>query len=196
MRILVSGGCKNGKSSLAEDWISRVADRSRPLYYLATMLPKDEEDRLRIEKHRLSRQGIPFTTIEVARDIDHGTAGCDPDGFFLLDSTTALLDNEMFGTNGQVDWDAGQRIINDLAQLLDRIEHLVIVSDYIYSDAFHYDELTEHFRRSLAQIDQSLAARCDVVLEVSFGQLIFHKGAHLMGEYLKLRESISQGDAP
>lgn len=186
MQVLISGGCKNGKSSFAESWIDRLADRGKPLYYLATMLPKDDEDRQRIARHRSNRQGIPFTTLEVARDIDRNTAACDPAGYYLLDSTTALLENEMFAPDGQVNLVAGQKIIAELAHLLDRLEHLVIVSDYIYSDAFHYEQMTEQFRYSLAQIDRSLARRCDVVLEVSFGRVICHKGKELAAAFLAL----------
>ena len=82
MKLLISGGCKNGKSSIAEAWIDLVTDRTKPLYYLATMLPKDDEDHSRIEVHRLKRQGIPFETIEIARDILDVLDICDPDGHF------------------------------------------------------------------------------------------------------------------
>jgi len=188
MKILISGGCKNGKSSIAEAWIDRVADRARPLYYLATMVPKDEEDHSRIQTHRSNRAEIPFTTIEVASDIHHVIGQCDPDGFYLLDSTTALLENEMFRPDRPINRNAGQKIIADLDTLLDRIGHIMIVSDYIFSDAFHYDELTEDFRRSLAQIDRALAVRCDLVLEVCFGQVIVHKGQDQLNQ-----QSLLQG---
>jgi adenosylcobinamide kinase/adenosylcobinamide-phosphate guanylyltransferase len=192
MKILISGGCKNGKSSIAEAWIDRAADHAKPLYYLATMVPKDEEDHSRIQTHRRSRAGIPFTTIEVVRDIHQVISLCDPAGFYLLDSTTALLENEMFGSGQSINQDAGQKTIADLNTLLDRIGDIVIVSDYIYSDAFHYDELTEQFRRSLAQIDRALATRCDLVLEVSFGQVIVHKGQDLIGYQFLQTDQLNQ----
>jgi len=52
----------------------------------------------------------------------------------------------------------------------------VIVSDYIYSDAARYDEVTETYRRCLARIDGLLAKKCDVVIEFSCGNVIVHKG--------------------
>ena len=55
---------------------------------------------------------------------------------------------------------------------------IVIVSDYIYSDAILYDELTDAYRR-LAYIDRTLAAVCDVVLEVAFGSITLHKGGEV-----------------
>ena len=56
------------------------------------------------------------------------------------------------------------------------VENIVVVSDYIYSDAAIYDEVTETYRRALAFIDRQLAAVSDVVLELSAGNIIVHKG--------------------
>lgn len=144
MKIFISGGCKNGKSTLAqtlavrqreragdfsalpegetdgnpesgaasgEEGISFVqGNRSRqepgdpadrlfrkpPLYYLATMVPRDEEDRIRISRHRQERMSMGFETVEIGRNIIDALDRCDPEGSFLLDSLTALLANEMF----------------------------------------------------------------------------------------------------
>ena len=46
MTIFISGGCKNGKSTLAEDCCIRLAGGG-PLYYVATMVAYDAEDRER-----------------------------------------------------------------------------------------------------------------------------------------------------
>jgi adenosylcobinamide kinase/adenosylcobinamide-phosphate guanylyltransferase len=59
------------------------------------------------------------------------------------------------------------------------VRDIVIVSDYIYSDAILYDELTDAYRRGLAYIDRTLAAVCDVVLEVAFGSITLHKGGEV-----------------
>lgn len=49
MNIFISGGCKNGKSYHAQELARDMArENSLPLYYLATMIPTDEEDRARI----------------------------------------------------------------------------------------------------------------------------------------------------
>jgi len=59
---------------------------------------------------------------------------------------------------------------------LNQLEEITIVSDYLGSDAFFYDPLTEAFRRSLAQLDRMLAQICDAVVEICAGQPIIHKG--------------------
>ena len=70
MNILISGGCKNGKSYYAQKLaLSMAQERSLPLYYLATMIPVDDEDRARIERHLKEREGWGFDTIERGLDI-------------------------------------------------------------------------------------------------------------------------------
>lgn len=175
MTVFLSGGCKNGKSTLAEQ-IAVHLSRPGRLYYLATMIPHDEEDRARITRHVESRAGLGFQTVECGLSLEKGLQDADPEGSYLLDSVTALLSNEMFRPDGSVDLAAPSRVARELTALAGRLRHIVFVSDYIYSDALAYGELTESYRRGLAHIDRTLAAACDTVAEVSFGGRIVYKG--------------------
>ena len=49
MTFLISGGAKNGKSGMAQDLAVELAAGGTH-YYLATMIPVDEEDRERIRR--------------------------------------------------------------------------------------------------------------------------------------------------
>ena len=97
MNYFLSGGAKNGKSSLAQEI---VCAQSGPRYYLATMIPHDDEDRLRIQRHLDNRAGMGFQTVECGTDILSSLSRMEPDGAVLLDSVTALLSNEMFRADG------------------------------------------------------------------------------------------------
>ena len=172
MSVFISGGCKNGKSFYAQ----RIAKASgTPLYYVATMIPHDGEDDARILRHRREREGWGFETVECGRNILSVFEHADPKGAFLLDSVTALLSNEMFSPDG-VHMEAGERLATELTEFVRRAPKAVLVSDYIYSDAMLYDELTEAYRAALARVDRALAAACDDVLEVVTGQVIVQKG--------------------
>ena len=172
MSTFISGGCKNGKSMLAQ----RIAKAGgTPLYYIATMIPRDAEDAARVRRHRAERAGWGFETIECARDILRCLDRADAAGSFLLDSVTALLSNEMFDADA-IHLDAADRISGALAEFVLRAPNTVLVSDYIYSDAALYDPLTEAFRAGLARIDRRLARCCDNVLEVADGIITVHKG--------------------
>lgn len=172
MSTFISGGCKNGKSFYAQ---RRAQAGGRPLYYIATMIPRDSEDEARIARHRRERAGWGFETLECGSDILSCLDRADPRGSFLLDSVTALLSNEMF-TEAGMNEGAPEKIARELAEFVCRAPKIVIVSDYIYSDAQIYDDWTEAYRRGLAHIDRSLAAACDDVYEVVHGQIVVHKG--------------------
>lgn len=174
MNIFISGGCKNGKSYYAQRLAKMQAAESGLLYYIATMEPADEEDQARILRHRQEREGWGFTTLEKGVAIEKLDA--DFSGSFLLDSVTALLSNEMFRKDGTVDRGAYLRVAGELERLADKSGNIVFVSDYIYSDAMKYDELTELYRKGLAWIDRILARKCDVAIEVSYGNIQFLKG--------------------
>jgi adenosylcobinamide kinase/adenosylcobinamide-phosphate guanylyltransferase len=175
MRIFISGGCKNGKSTCAQHLAKRQSKPSLPLYYIATMKAVDSEDNERITRHQRERDGLGFITIEQPKNIEGILTTCNRGGSFLLDSLTALLFNEFDGG-------ACERAAAGLTRVLLSISDIVIVSDYIYSDAFLYDAYTEGFRKSLATLDRLAATHCDVVLEAAYTQIITHKGGGLIDE--------------
>ena len=175
MKIFISGGCKNGKSYYAQHLAK--AQQKDIMYYIATMKPSDSEDDERILRHRRERGGWGFVTIEQPVDIEKILDKCDYGGSFLLDSLTAVLANEMFPPpDYTVNEAAAEKIISGLYRIFESIGNIVIVSDYIYSDAAVYDVFTEKYRQSLAEIDRMAAKYCDVVLEVAYTNVIVHKG--------------------
>lgn len=178
MTCFISGGAKNGKSSLAQDLAVALAKDGKH-YYIATMIPVDEEDRERIRRHIADRDGLGFETVECGKNILSCLEKADPNATFLLDSVTALLMNELFPAEKhyEMDLQAAYRCGEDLRVFVRSVRNAVIVSDYIYSDAVRYDAVTETYRKCLAGIDRLLAEACETVLEVSGGQIILHKGA-------------------
>ncbi len=177
MKVFISGGCKNGKSFYAQRIAKQLSDKNnQQLYYIATMIATDDEDRKRINKHILDRQGWDFITIEQGRDIYNCSKITGHEAVYLLDSTTALLANEMFLPDMKINHDADKKIISDLQVLINEVDNIVFVSDFIYSDAALYDELTEKYRQNLANIDRFLASVCDSVIEVCSSNIKMWKG--------------------
>ena len=183
MKIFISGGAKNGKSFYAQTRAKELADNiGVSLYYIATMIPHDEEDRARIRRHITEREGWGFVTLEQPTKINDliKDESVDMKGAFLLDSVTALLANEMFSERG---FDAGatERVIENLKEFSDVAENIVFVSDYLYgyrhvaeTDGEQKD-YTEDYVKGLAQVDRFLAERSDQVIEISGGVPIIHK---------------------
>ena len=173
MTYYISGGCKNGKSMLAQHLCRSLAEGGS-MYYVATMIPHDGEDEERIRRHIKDREGWGFQTLEQGRDLPAFLERADRNGTFLLDSVTALLGNEMFPPEG-FDPDCGERVAADLTAFIRGVKNAVLVSDFIFSDAERYDEWTETYRRALARADR-VALECDNVIEVCMGHRIVHKG--------------------
>ena len=174
MNVFISGGCKNGKSHFAQELAQKMAkDNNLPLYYLATMIPGDEEDYKRIARHIKEREGWGFETVEQGSDICEALK--DRNGVFLIDSVTALLQNEMFPKDGSFKLDVASKVADDLVRFASECGNAVFVSDYIYSDARHFDEITESYIKGLATCDKALAKACDQVFEVAYGNVITHK---------------------
>ena len=186
MNIFISGGCKNGKSLHAQELAKEMADEQHvPLYYIATMIPADDEDRLRIKKHLEARDGWGFITVEKPVHLmgmfendfrDENGDPVDPHGAFLLDSVTALLSNEMFLPDWEFNAEAHLKVEQELTKLCKWVKNIVLVSDFIYSDAGLYDDYTECYRSGLAWCDRKLVEISDLVVELCSGNLIVHKG--------------------
>lgn len=177
MTFFISGGAKNGKSTLAQDLTVALAEGGKH-YYVATMISTGAEDDDRIRRHIADRDGMGFETVECFRNILDCLNVADRNGVFLVDSVTAMVQNALFPVekNYEMDLDAAARCGDELLAFARQVRHVVYVSDYIYSDAERYSESTESYRRCLADIDRRLAQTCDTVVEVSAGQYLIHKG--------------------
>lgn len=178
MTCFISGGAKNGKSTLAQNLAVKLAGGGKH-YYVATMIPTDEEDEDRIRRHIADRDGLGFETLECGRDILSCLERADKNGVFLVDSATALLQNAIFPVekNYAMDLVSAQRCADDLVRFVGTVRDAVVVSDYIYSDGLTFDPGTECYCRALAELDRRLAQACDTVVEVCAGQYIVYKGA-------------------
>lgn len=190
MRILISGGCKMGKSTLAQRLA--VSQGGQPIY-VATMSPHDGEDDRRIARHRQDRAGWGFQTVERSTRIEALCDALPADASLLLDSTTALLAEEMFAREGSMDLDAPARVQSGLLRLLETFARIVVVSDSIYADGIRYADSTEAYRRGLALLDRTLAVHGDAVIEMSFGQATLHKGPDALAAWLRRDRGLGRG---
>ena len=176
MNYFISGGCKNGKSMYAQQISKTISNEKRAnLYYVATMIPKDDEDLKRIQRHLKEREGWGFETLEIERNLSDYFGALDSRGIYLFDSVTAFLENNMFDKDYNIDNTAADRCIDQLYKFMDLVGGVVLVSDYIYSDSIKYEESTELYKKALAKVDKALASRCDKVLEVVYGNILEFK---------------------
>ena len=170
MLTLVVGGAARGKSEYAERLVLQTA---LPRYYLATMQVWDAECAARVEKHRRMRAEKQFETLECPLHL--GTVRLPARGTALLEDLGNLTANELYDPTG-----AGEAAASAILDGLDRVaaqcEHLVVVSNEVFSGGANYAGDTDRYLKALAQVNNALAARADAVVRVVCGIPVYYKG--------------------
>ena len=174
MRILLIGGSKSGKSTTAQ-WLCRRLAAGGPMYYWATMTPRDNEDIQRIRRHIADREGCGFVTIEQSTCLTDALPRVDPGGAVLLDSVTAALSEAMFGRS--FDPQAAEKVTAELLAVSRWSAHFVCTCDDIWRGGEDYAGWTEIYVRGLASVCRRLAAEFDVVCDMAAGVPRVWKGA-------------------
>ena len=170
MLTLVVGGAASGKSAYAERLVLQTA---LPRYYLATMQVWDAECAARVEKHRRMRAEKQFETLECPLHL--GTVRLPARGTALLEDLGNLTANELYDPAGAGET-AASAILDGLDRLAAQCEHLVVVSNEVFSGGANYAGDTDRYLKALAQVNNALAACADAVVRVVCGIPVYHKG--------------------
>ena len=170
MLTLVVGGAASGKSEYAE---ALVLKTPLPRVYLATMQVWDAECAARVEKHRRMRAQKQFETVECPRTL--GSVNLPARGTALLEDLGNLTANELYSPEG-----AGPRtaeaVLQGVKTIASQCENLIIVSNEVFSGGADYAGDTGQYLRTLAQINNAVAARADNVCRVVCGIPVYYKG--------------------
>lgn len=170
MLILVTGGSGSGKSEYAENEAQKLSAEKK--FYIATMIPWDDECRERIERHRKMRQMKSFETIECYRNIDKISLEEEAE-VILLECMSNLAANEMFsGEDFSV-----EKIIKGINHIAAISKHVIVVTNEVFSDGIVYDEETRKYQEFLGEINCRLAMMADKIVEVVCGIELVIKGA-------------------
>ena len=174
MNYLILGGSKSGKSMYGQNLARDIYNGDGKLYYVATMKPCDKEDEERIQNHIKARLGYGFHTIECNRNIISILEKVNKRDIILIDSLTSLLVNEMF--NGkEFNKNIYSKIANEILEIGKKVRSLIVVSDYIFSNSFLYDNYTNEFLKELSYATRILTKDMDYVFECSYGKVYCHK---------------------
>lgn len=173
MLILVTGASASGKSEYAEGRAVELAKREGlKLFYIATMVPFDEESRRRIARHRAMRKEKQFQTVERYTDLE----GIELPGeaVVLLECMSNLTANEMYQQDGARERTV-EVILNGVHRLQAQCRHLVVVTNEIFSDGILYDAETCRYQQYLGEINCQMAERAEELIEVVYGIPVYHK---------------------
>lgn len=167
--ILILGGARSGKSSLAEALAERLAPAGDALY-VATAEAGDEEMRARIAAHR-GRRPAAWRTLEEPLRLGPAIAASASDArVVLVDCVTLWVTNLMLAAGG----DAEETRLEVEGHVLDAVEALLaahaagsatylLVSNEVGLGLVPPYPLGRAYRDLLGKVNQRLAAAADAV---------------------------------
>lgn len=187
MLAMVIGGSGSGKSEYAEGLAVKL-EPGRKLY-LATMYPWDEESKRKIERHRRMRAKKEFVTLECFYDLVQGIEEYSKEqankeiSTAFLDCMSNLVANELYCEGGYVNrkefkdtMSLEESVLQGIDLLCQKFEHVVIVTNDVFGDGVVYDKGMQEYLRHLARINEGIAKRADLVVEVVCGIPVIQKG--------------------
>ena len=157
---LVLGGAASGKSAFAE---TLVQGTGRSKVYLATAQAHDDEMRAKLARHRDAR-GAGWQTIEEPLDVGRTLATISGDTCVLLDCATMWLSNQMLAGVDMAEAEAGL-----MAGLALCAAPVVIVSNEVGCSVVPDNALARQFRDDQGRLNQKLAAKAGLVVNVIAG---------------------------
>ncbi len=157
---LVLGGAASGKSTFAE---GLVRGTGRPLVYLATAQAHDDEMRAKLARHREIR-GSGWRTIEEPLDVGRTLATISGDSAVLLDCATMWLSNHLLAQTDLAEAEAGL-----MAGLALSAAPVVIVSNEVGASVVPDNALARQFRDAQGRLNQKLAEKSGLVVNVVAG---------------------------
>lgn len=169
--ILITGGCRSGKSRFALDYANRHFSKK---LYLATAEVLDEEMTRRVEDHKNAR-GPEWQTVEEPIEIVDGISEYGPKTeVILLDCLTLWLSNLLLR------WDNESRIMVEVDKLRKAIKEssttLIVVTNEVGMGIVPADPLGRRFRDLSGMANQRMAEAADTVIFMVSGIPMFLKG--------------------
>ena len=162
--ILITGGCRSGKSRYALELAKSISGTKR---FIATAEALDDEMRQRIDQHRQER-GKDWQTIEEPLEISRilQQLGKEP-GPVIVDCLTLWLSNRLMQE------DSRQTIMNEIEQVLKSISGqaatFIFITNEVGDGIVPENKLAREFRDLAGEINQRVAEFCDEVFVMVSG---------------------------
>jgi len=163
-RILITGGCRSGKSRHALELARGIPGEK---LYVATAEALDSEMAERIKKHRQEREAgwetheEPRELVAVFKQLENRT------GVLILDCLTLWLSN-LLGKNQDP-----ETILKETDRLMDQSERMqcriIFVTNEVGAGIVPENKLARDFRDLMGSLNQRVAQRCDTVIHMVSG---------------------------
>ena len=158
--ILITGGCRSGKSDYAEKMALSLAPNP---VYVATARIWDQDFALRVERHK-ARRGPQWTNVEEEKNLGRLNF---PGRVVLVDCLTLWATNYFFDSNSDPDTCLAA-MKREMDQLLTHDATYIFVTNEIGLGGISDNELQRRFTDLQGSVNQYVAERADeVILMVS-----------------------------
>lgn len=163
----VLGGAASGKSAFAEGLV--LADRG-PRGYIATAQVWDAEMEAKVARHKMMR-GASWHTIEEPLDIKAALTQMTGIETILVDCATLWLTNQLMA---KADLKAAS--LSFVETLGEASQRIVVVSNEVGQGIVPDNAMSRQFRDAQGYLNQLLAARADLAVNVIAGLPMVLKG--------------------
>ena len=155
--ILITGGARSGKSTLAEHRALQPCGRA---IYIATarVYPGDTEMSKRIATHKARRGPEAWDNMDVPTDLPAALRETDAGAPRLVDCLTLWLTNLMMD---EADWRTETDAL--IRALAEQTAPVILVSNEVGLGIVPENELGRAFRDAAGHVNQAVAATCDEV---------------------------------
>ncbi|SLN55629.1 Bifunctional adenosylcobalamin biosynthesis protein CobP [Roseivivax jejudonensis] len=152
--ILITGGARSGKSTLAE---TVTLGLGTPAIYIATAKAHDAEMAERIERHQ-ARRGAEWRTVAAPIDLAQAIEDSDGTAPRLVDCLTLWLTNLLLAEH---DWEAAADALTDA--LARQTAPVVLVTNEVGGGIVPDNALARRFRDAAGLLNQRVARVADEV---------------------------------
>jgi adenosylcobinamide kinase/adenosylcobinamide-phosphate guanylyltransferase len=169
--ILITGGCRSGKSRFALDYANQYFSKK---LYLATCEALDEEMAQRIEHHKKMRSPEWQTIEEPIEIVNKIRRYGDEVDVILLDCITLWLSNLLMRRKNDLE------IMEEVSRLIDTMKEkrtsFILVSNEVGLGIVPVDPLSRRFRDLSGMVNQRIAEAAQTVIFMVSGIPVFLKG--------------------
>lgn len=182
MLYVITGGSGSGKSEFAESIavdIYKNKFQKGKLYYIATMIPYDDECIKRIVRHRNMRSEKGFDTIECFCGIEK--LEFSESDVVLIECMSNLIANEMYSDKGRIKGRgdicnmAESGVVKGILKAEKDAGAVVVVTNEVFSDICCDDE-SRRYLKALGYANRRLCDKADGAAEVVCGIPVWLKG--------------------
>jgi adenosylcobinamide kinase / adenosylcobinamide-phosphate guanylyltransferase len=172
--ILITGGCRSGKSQYAQ----KLAENySQQRIYLATAVATDSEMKVRIQEHQKLRQPANWQTQEVPMDLKAAISNSPSAAVLLVDCITFWVNNLLYAENSLSENEIREKCLSLLTSCRSRKGTVIFVTNEVGMGIVPDNPLARQYRDLLGRCNQVLAEQADTVVLMTCGIPLFLKGS-------------------